>query len=509
MRLSGELTRSLIQPAASLRSLERLWFPAAVGVYLLLIAGLRSLVAKSLMFDESEQLALSQVLSLGYGAQPPLVVWIVWVAGTVFGPSTATILGVRYAILGFMYIGLYACGRALTATHERAALAAASALLVPAVCWDFVLDKTNTPMACAMAAFTVAALIRAVRNGELRWAVVVGTLIGLGTLSKYTFIPFAAGLVLASLTVPVYRQWMLSRRGVIALAVTVAIVLPHAAWVLASRAELSESMTLSLTTDRPDRTFGMMLSTAGDVLASSCAVTLVVFAVFAPHVFRRNANTSSETRLLGRALLLGALTAVVVVLLAGGNRFKAHWFTPLAVLLPTFLIARIDFTRIARQRVIGLWATIGVVVLGMVAGAGMIGTTDWLRQGRSLRARDQLAVDVARALDVHPESIVCDSPQVAGNLRLACPGASVAVLRTPMSSRPAVHGSAILVWDASKNDTILDKTAMLLLRDYGLSPDPTSIARFAGELQTSTNPGGRRLGIMRLVPIESTSAALR
>jgi len=397
----------------------------------------------------------------------------------------------------------------LTATHERAALAAASALFVPAVCWDFIFDKTNTPMACAMAAFTLAALIRAVRGGELRWAIVVGTLVSLGVLSKYTFIPFAAGLVLSSVTLPQYRQWVLSRRGLVALAVAVAIVSPHAAWVLASRAELTETMTLSLTTERPDRTLGMLLRTSGDVLASSCAVTLVVFAVFAPGVFRRNGAVLPETRLLGRALFLGAFAAVAVILISGGNRFKTHWFTPLAVLLPTFLIARLDFAPNARRRVVALWATVGIIVIGTAVGAGLVGTTDWLRQGQSLRARDQIAVAVADALADQPDSIVCDSLQVAGNLRLACPTSSIAVLPTPLSSRAAVRGSAVLVWDASINDTILDKTAASLLRDYGLSPDPTAIARFAGELRTSANPDGRRLGIIRLIRVESTSLQLR
>lgn len=497
MRLSRELTRSLFRPVTARPTLEVCWFPVALGLYLLLLVGLRSLVAKSLMFDESEQLALSQVLALGYGSQPPLVVWIVWAVGCVFGASAASIIGVRFAILGLMYCGLYACGRALTATPARAGLAAASALLVPAVCWDFMLDKTNTPMACAMAAFTVAALVRALTTEQIRWAIIVGVMVGLGILSKYTFIPFAAGLLTASLTVSQYRSWVWSRRGAMAVAVAIAVVLPHAAWVLVNKAELAEGITQTIT-NRPDRPLGVLLASACDVGAGACAVTLAVFAILAPGVFRRNLDLPAATRVLGRALLLAGIAGIVVVVLAGGNRFKAHWFTPLAVLLPTFLIARMDFVPIARWRVTGLWTAIGISVASIAIVAGIVGKTDWLQQGRQLHARDQLAVELAETLTVRPDSIVCDSLRDAGNIRLACPGSTVLVLRTPRSSRPVVCGPAVLVWDASKDDALQKQTERLLVRDYGLRPDPTAPVRFVGERQSPVNPYGRRLGVMRL-----------
>ncbi|MFO0826174.1 MAG: glycosyltransferase family 39 protein [Gemmataceae bacterium] len=501
MRLSHEVLRSFtsIAPPVGLRQrLEASWFPTAVGLYLLLAAGLRFLMARSLMFDESEQLALSQVLSLGYGSQPPLVVWLVHLATAIFGPSAATIIGVRFAILGTVYAGLYSCARTLTRTPVRAALATATALCVPAVCWDFVLDKTNTPLACAMAAFTFGAVVRAVRSGSTRSAVAVGFLVGLGILSKYTFLPFAAGLAFASLTLPEYRRWALSLRGAIAAGVAVTLVLPHAAWVIANRAELTDGLTQSLT-NRPDRLFGALLTSAGDVLLTSCGVTLAVFAF----VFRnapKSQAASLPSALLGRTLLFAMLTAMLVVVLAGGNRFKAHWFTPMAVLLPAFFVARLDTAPMARWRLMGLWSAVGAIVVGTAILGVIAATTNWLPQGRQLHARDRLASELAAALADHPESIVCDALRDAGNLRLACPGSPVAVLRTPLSSRPALRGPVVLVWDASRNDAIYDETAMLLLRDYGLCPDPTATVTFVGERQSPANPGGRRLGVVRLIP---------
>ncbi|MBA4186526.1 MAG: hypothetical protein C0467_00765 [Planctomycetaceae bacterium] len=500
MRLSRELARSLVRPFPAIQTLQECWFPVAVALYLLLIGGIRTLAARSLMIDESEQLALSQVLSLGYGSQPPLVVWVVWVATALFGPTAATVIAVRFAILGLMYAGLYTCGRAVTATPGKTALAAAAALFVPAVSWDFVFDKTNTPAACAFAALTVAALIRAVRSDNVRWAVAAGVFAGLGVLSKYTFIPFVAGLFAASLTIPQYRRWVLSSRGVIASAMTTVVVLPHVIWVLTSQAELAESITHSIT-HRPGRTFGMLLTSAGDVVAMSCGFTLLVFAIIAPGVYSRKANLTSESRLLGRALLLASVAAIVVVVLAGGNRLKAHWFTPLAVLLPTYLITRLDFVPVPRLRLISLWCAVVGTVVGVTLAAGVLLGTDLLAQGRHLRERDQLAAEVSIAFAERPDSIVCDAFRDAGNLRFACPDSVVAVLSTPSSARPALRGSVVLVWDASKSDDIPDLTTMMLARDYGLRPDPFGPVSYLGERPSSANRTGHRLGVVTLVRV--------
>jgi 4-amino-4-deoxy-L-arabinose transferase-like glycosyltransferase len=495
MRLARELTSALVRPSAARAALAASWFSAAMGPYLLLVGGLRTLVARSLMFDESEQLALSQVLALGYGTQPPLLIWVAWCAVAVFGVSTATILGLRFAVLGLMYTGLYACGRSLGTSHNRAALAAAGALLVPAVSWDFVLDKTNTPMACATASFAVAALVSAVRTGSRGAAVCVGLLVGLGVLSKYTFLPFVAGLVGAALTVPEYRTWVLSRRGAAAALTALVVLLPHAAWVVANRAELADGITHSIT-DRPERTLSRLALSAGDVAVMSFGVILLAFACLAPHVFRRGSERPAQ-RVLGRALVLAGVAAIAVVVLAGGTRFKPHWFTPLAVLLPAFLVSRLgdapDAYRAARR----LGVAVGAAVFGVATLACAVGTTDWLRQGRELRQRDQIAAEVANAVPADA-SLVCESLRDAGNLRLAHPWSAIAVLGTPKSARPTLRENAALVWDASRSDAVPETTAAALAREHGLRPEPTATVRFVGEPITPANPTARRLGIVRL-----------
>ncbi|MBA4064437.1 MAG: hypothetical protein C0501_12135 [Isosphaera sp.] len=475
------------------------WFPAGLAAYLALVVLIRASLSRSLMADESEQFALSQVLALGYGAQSPLIIWLVWAAVGVFGPSAAAVVGVRVAALGLMYAGLYALGRVLTPTRGRAALCAAAALLVPVVCWDFVVDKMHTPITAAAAAFTVAALVRAVRGGGAGWAAAVGGLAGLGVLAKYTFVPFAAGLAVACLTVGPYRRWLLSRRGALAAVVAAAVVAPHAAWALANRGAVSGVVTDALT-KRPGHPAVAMLIGAADVAVGSFASVLAVFGMAAPAVFRRQSSAPPEVRLLGRAVGLGCLAAVAAVAAAGGHQLRAHWFTPVAVLLPVFLVARLDRAAVPRWRVAALWGWVGVVVVGITGWAAVLAATDWTKPGEWFRARDRFAADAAALLADRPDFVVCDAVRDAGNYRLASPGSTVAVLGTPPAARPAVRGPvAVFVWELKDPGARREDPVAALAREYGLRPDgPVRVSREPAPGE----PPCRRVAAVRVVPVD-------
>lgn len=499
------LSHAILRPALSGRTLELFCFPAAVGTYLLLVAGLRTAAAKTLLLDESELLTLSQTFALGYGNQPPLAVWLLWAVTAVVGPSAGAVIALRFAVLGLLYVGLFACGRALTMSPARAALGAAGALLVPAVSWDFVLDKTHTPLACAAAALTVAALLSALRGDGLhRWAI-LGACVGLGVMSKYTFVPFAAGLVFAALTIPDCRRRLLSSRGAVAALVATAVALPHLVWVVVNREELTGGIARAMT-DRPYRSAGVMLGSAADVAFMSCGVVLAVFAVLVPGVFRRNRELPPGAKLLGRALAFGAALAVAAVLLSGGNRFKPYWFTPLAVLLPVCLVARMEPLTVSRSRVAALWATLALGVLGTSVGMVALGQSDRLRQGRQLHARDRLAADLAATLADSPGPVVCGSLRDAGNVRLGRPGSPVAVLGTPRGARPAIGDAAVLVWDASVSDVIAEAEVLRLAREFGLRPAPGARPRFVGGKPSAERPDDRRLGVTPLAAVKSGEA---
>jgi hypothetical protein len=497
MRLTYSLIRSATAAELGRNAPANVCFASVLAVYLLTAFGLRTLAAKTLLFDEAELLATSQVLALGYGKQPPLASWLLWGFNTLFGPSLAVVLSLRFAVLGLLYVGLYACGRAITATPGRAALGAACVLLIPAVSWDFVLDKTHTPLACVMVAFTIASMLRALRSDHPAWWAATGACVGLGMLSKYTFVPTAGGLAIALLMVPEYRRRVLTKRGGLAIAVAAVIILPHALWLVANQEELVAGVQHSMT-DRPHRSAVGTLGLAADVALMSCGIVFAVFAVSVPGVFRRQVNPSSETRLLGHVMVFGAAIAAMLVLLSGGNRFKAHWFTPSAILLPLWLTARMESQEVSRRGWAGLWGAATAAAVGTLVGMGMLGTTGLLRQGEVLQARDRLTLQLADTLGEYPGSVICDSMRDAGNLRLIRPDFPVAVVGTTREARPRVGNASVYVWDATMRDVVSEADESRLVREFGVKPNPGAATRYVG----ASTAGGprRRLAVTPLVP---------
>jgi len=66
-------------------------FVAFVVLLYLAKAAIRVAVSTSLGWDESELTLHAQHAALGYGAQPPLYMWLQWAVFTVFGASLAAL----------------------------------------------------------------------------------------------------------------------------------------------------------------------------------------------------------------------------------------------------------------------------------------------------------------------------------------------------------------------------------------------------------------------------------
>ncbi|MFO1232001.1 MAG: glycosyltransferase family 39 protein [Paenacidovorax caeni] len=120
---------------------------------------------------------------------------------------------------------------------ERAALwAAASLLLIPAMGWESLRDLTQPVLLTCLVAATVGAVAPAAPARPAGFAL-LGLLLGLGMLSKYSFALFAAVLGGALLSLPA-GQALLRERGAWWLPVLAAllVVLPHGLWLLRWRA---------------------------------------------------------------------------------------------------------------------------------------------------------------------------------------------------------------------------------------------------------------------------------
>lgn len=184
----------------------------------------------NLSFDEAQYWAWAQTLQLGYYSKPPMVAWAIAATTAACGEAAGCVkLGSAVAHVGTAIV-LFLLGRALFGPRVGAWSAALWATM-PAVSLSSVVITTD-PFLLFFWALALLCLVRAAEAGPGagRWWVALGMALGLGLLSKYAMILFAASVAL-------WLAWSRERRHLakspglwLAGAIGILIYAPNAVW---------------------------------------------------------------------------------------------------------------------------------------------------------------------------------------------------------------------------------------------------------------------------------------
>lgn len=181
-----------------------------------------------LFVDEAQYWFWGQTLDWGYYSKPPLIGWLLRLSTEIGSDSPFWI----HAPLALIHAGtsllVMATGRRLFG-DRTGALAGLAFATLPGVTLASLLVSTDTPMLF----FFALALLAFVRLGErssVPWALVLGTAIGLGLMSKYAMIYFPVSAAIAAIFVHQARiAW---RDAAVAGLIALAIVSPNIGWNL-------------------------------------------------------------------------------------------------------------------------------------------------------------------------------------------------------------------------------------------------------------------------------------
>ena len=311
----------------------------------------RVAVSPALELDEAEQALWSQTLAWGYGSQPPLYTWLQagWFA--LLGPSVLALSSLKFMLLGLTLVLVWRT--ALPLMPERAALwAAASLLLIPAMGWESLRDLTHSVLLTCLVAATWWALLRQLRQPRPAGFALLGLLLGLGMLSKYSFALFAAVLGGALLSLPAGRA-LLRERGAWWLPVlALLVVLPHGLWLLEHwQAASAPTMGKLQSVGDQHPVVRGVLSLAKAVLANLLLFALLALVTFRSGWWRSTPPpavaepspgpglSDSVLPLFGRYVLLLALALAALVVVGGVTHIKGRWLYPLLCTVPLMAFA--------------------------------------------------------------------------------------------------------------------------------------------------------------------------
>lgn len=285
--------------------------------------------------DEAQYWSYGEAPSAGYYSKPPLVAWIIAASTAAFGDTG---FGVRFAspVIHALIAGLlFLIGRRLfgPAAGFWSALAW---LTLPGVSVSAGLMTTDPPMLFCWAAALYLVILILEKPSSLRWAL-LGAVIGLGLLGKYTMIAFPLSFGLFLLFHPTERARLSLAGAAIALAAALVVVAPNLIWNalhdFATLRHVGDNANLAGELVRPDR------------LAE---FVLVQFGVFGPILFgvllvvlTRWRRLSPEPRwsllLFMCATLLGLITLQSLLSRAHGN-WAAPAYVAGAILVSAWLL---------------------------------------------------------------------------------------------------------------------------------------------------------------------------
>lgn len=179
--------------------------------------------------DEAQYWRWGQTPAWGYFSKPPLIAWVIGAVTSVFGNAE---WAVRLPA-PFLHAG--AAGALFLLARDMydartAAFAAFGYSLMPGVILSSGLMTTDGLL---IPAWSLGLLcLWRLRANPASWhcASGLGLAIGLGFLAKYAMIYFLVGTGLAALLDPQTRRALLTTRGALAAAITLALTMPHVVW---------------------------------------------------------------------------------------------------------------------------------------------------------------------------------------------------------------------------------------------------------------------------------------
>jgi 4-amino-4-deoxy-L-arabinose transferase-like glycosyltransferase len=224
--------RSLPPSPAATDPAAGLWAVALYSVAGLTLLRLAFLRVSPLELDvaEATRWLWSRTFAFGYAGETPLPIWLISVAAGFCGPDgactravspllqagTAMLLGGAGLVLGGFRLGAWA----MLTYATLPGVAIASMWLAP-----------DSPLAFFWA-LALYAFLRLRQGGDIRWAVLGGLAIGLGTLCSVAMLLFPLGVALYLLPSRRGRPVIASRNLGLMVLLVLVVLLPHAMWRL-------------------------------------------------------------------------------------------------------------------------------------------------------------------------------------------------------------------------------------------------------------------------------------
>jgi lipopolysaccharide core galacturonosyltransferase RgtB len=436
-----------------------------LGLYALAHILIRLVISASAELDEAEQLLLSQAFALGYTDQPPLYTWLLIGFEAVFGVDILALAILKNLLLVITHLCLFLAARIVLNDVHLAFLTSLSLWLVPQIAWESQRDLTHSVLVTSVCSGWFYVMATLLRTGQTRHYLMLGLLLGLGALSKHSFLLFAAALGAAVLSQRELRHRLVDRRMLLACALAALVVLPHLMWLLGHFHLGSSPTTRKLELHSGMQSVMAIATGLGKLIWASVRfltpLWLICLLIFPQLVTRHCSGVTSPQpyrHTLARFFLMVFAVLSAAVILFGVTHFKDRWMQPFLFLAPLYVFVRLqDIGRIAPGRLhtfACVLACFGVVFLAAPLVQAWV--APWFGMYSRLHAPFEEMARQLREVGFRQGTIVAETTFIGGNLRLMFPTSRVVTpeVTTGLQVGHREAGQCLVVWDGNHGEPL-------------------------------------------------------
>jgi lipopolysaccharide core galacturonosyltransferase RgtB len=481
--------------------------PVILAGYGLLHVLIRLVISEGAELDEAEQLLLSQSVAIGYTDQPPLYTWLLIGFEAIFGVNILSLAILKNLLLFITHLCLFLAAKIVLNDAYLASLTSLSLWLVPQIAWESHRDLTHSVLVTSVSSGFLYVLMTLLHTGRTWCYLILGILLGLGALSKHSFLLFAGALLAAVLSQRQVRGLLLDCRMLLACALAGLVVLPHFLWLL-DHFHPDTSLTtrkLGMHSGMPSVT--VIATGLGKIVWASVRFLspfwLVCVLVFPKLVTRRLSGDTwryQYRRTLERFFLIVGIILAVTVILFGVTHFKDRWMQPFLFLVPLYVFLRLqDVGGIVAGKLhiyAGVLALSGLVFL--VAPLVQAWVAPWFGMYSRLHAPFE---EVARQLTeagFRKGTIVAETTFIGGNLRLMFPTSRMVTpeVRSAMHVDPQASGQCLVVWDGDNRPPLPPPLRLFLEGTLHAPPSSDQAPRYIDARLKRGHEQAFRLGFL-------------
>lgn len=429
--------------------------------YCLAFASLRLLISPTMDLDDAEQFVFSAVYSWGYTNQPPGYTWVVKATSSLFGMNIKTLIAVKYSIMFCFYYSFYCLCRSFWDTRQSL-LVTGSLLLFYTYSYDFNRHLSHTILVTAVASLTSLIYVHLLRKKRTLYYFLIGASTGFGILSKYNFLFFLFGLILASISSKEGRRVLFDRRILVSLFICCCIISPHIVWLIHRKFQtVHHALVKAHAGEVTMHSFQNLLIIIGSSFYGTVTFPLLFSIFFWRYFQSRATNISRNSEMLSPfrwIVLYGLFFPLCVILILRTGHFSEKWLAPVLFCIPLALFSRVDIDMNKKRfRVFGsicivvafmmflLRAFIGFCLPDVLGKVERIHTPFRAVSQQLVKELQNRGIPTLQEL-----TIVADSNFLAANIGANMPDVQIMELKHDTQEVLFQKRNVVIVWDASK-----------------------------------------------------------